>query len=91
MGHQARRQRAAAQRPDQRGVSLRFRVLGSGSTGNATLVEGGGVRILLDAGLGPRELAERLQSVGVDPASVDALFTEATRALATATSPPFAR
>jgi phosphoribosyl 1,2-cyclic phosphodiesterase len=55
-------------------VSLRFRVLGSGSTGNATLVEGGGVRILLDAGLGPRELAERLQSVGVDPASVDALF-----------------
>ena len=55
-------------------MSLRFRVLGSGSTGNATLVEGGGVRILLDAGLGPRELAERLQSVGVDPASVDALF-----------------
>jgi phosphoribosyl 1,2-cyclic phosphodiesterase len=55
-------------------VSLRFRVLGSGSSGNATLVEGGGVRILLDAGLGPRELAERLQSVGVDPASVDAIF-----------------
>ncbi len=55
-------------------MSLRFRVLGSGSTGNATLVEGGGVRILLDAGLGPRELAERLQSAGVDPASVDALF-----------------
>ena len=55
-------------------MSLRFRVLGSGSTGNATLVEGEGVRILIDAGLGPRELAERLQSVGVDPASVDAIF-----------------
>ena len=55
-------------------VSLRFRVLGSGSTGNATLVEGEAVRILIDAGLGPRELAERLQSVGVDPASVDAIF-----------------
>ena len=48
-GHHPRRalrgrqgQRALAQRPDQRGVSLRFRVLGSGSTGNATLVEGGG-------------------------------------------------
>jgi phosphoribosyl 1,2-cyclic phosphodiesterase len=53
---------------------LRFRVLGSGSTGNATLVEGGSVRILLDAGLGPRELAERLQSAGVDPSTVDALF-----------------
>ena len=35
-------------------VSLRFRVLGSGSTGNATLVEGDGTRILIDAGLGPR-------------------------------------
>jgi phosphoribosyl 1,2-cyclic phosphodiesterase len=55
-------------------VSLRFRVLGSGSAGNATLVEGGGARVLLDAGLGPRSLAERLQSAGVDPASLDAVF-----------------
>ena len=55
-------------------MSLRFRVLGSGSSGNATLVEGGGTRILLDAGLGPRELADRLLSAGVDPASVDAIF-----------------
>jgi phosphoribosyl 1,2-cyclic phosphodiesterase len=53
---------------------LRFRVLGSGSDGNATLVEGGGARVLLDAGLGPRQLAERLQSAGVDPASLDAVF-----------------
>jgi phosphoribosyl 1,2-cyclic phosphodiesterase len=55
-------------------VSFRFRVLGSGSSGNATLVEAGGTRILLDAGLGPRELAERLESVGVDPASIEAVF-----------------
>jgi len=55
-------------------VSLRFRVLGSGSGGNATLVEGGGARVLLDAGLGPRQLAERLLSAGVDPASLDAVF-----------------
>src|SRR5262249_6057251 len=54
-------------------VGLRFRVLGSGSTGNATLVETSATRILLDAGLGPRILAERLESVGVDPASVDAV------------------
>jgi len=53
---------------------LRFRVLGSGSDGNATLVEGGGARVLLDAGLGPRQLAERLQSAGVDPGSLDAVF-----------------
>ena len=55
-------------------MTLRFRVLGSGSGGNATLVEGGGARVLLDAGLGPRQLAERLQSAGVDPASLDAVF-----------------
>ncbi len=55
-------------------MSLRFRVLGSGSGGNATLVEGGGARVLLDAGLGPRQLAERLQSAGVDPAALDAVF-----------------
>lgn len=54
-------------------VQLRFRVLGSGSSGNATLVEAGDTKILLDAGLGPRELAERLQSLGVDPASLEAI------------------
>lgn len=51
-------------------MSLRFRVLGSGSTGNATLVEGHGTFLLIDAGLGPRSLAERLESAGVDPASL---------------------
>jgi phosphoribosyl 1,2-cyclic phosphodiesterase len=55
-------------------VSLRFRVLGSGSTGNATLIEGDGTRILIDAGLGPRSLAERLLSAGVDPTSLAAIF-----------------
>ena len=55
-------------------MSLRFRLLGSGSEGNATLVEGGGARVLLDAGLGPRQLAERLESAVVDPASLDAVF-----------------
>jgi phosphoribosyl 1,2-cyclic phosphodiesterase len=54
-------------------TALRFRVLGSGSGGNATLVEAGGTRVLLDAGLGPRTLAERLESVGVDPTSLAAV------------------
>ena len=54
--------------------ALRFRVLGSGSAGNATLVESGETRVLIDAGLGPRILAERLQSVGVDPESLAAIF-----------------
>lgn len=55
-------------------MGLRFRVLGSGSSGNATLVEGGGTRVLIDAGLGPRSLAERLQSAGVDPAGLAAIL-----------------
>ena len=54
-------------------MSLRFRVLGSGSTGNATLVEAGESRLLLDAGLGPRILAERLEAAGVDPGSIGAV------------------
>jgi phosphoribosyl 1,2-cyclic phosphodiesterase len=53
---------------------LRFRVLGSGSTGNATLVEAGRTRLLIDAGLAPRSLAERLQSAGVDPADLAAVL-----------------
>jgi phosphoribosyl 1,2-cyclic phosphodiesterase len=52
-------------------LTFRFRVLGSGSTGNATLVEAGGLRVLVDAGLGPRQLKERLASAGADPASID--------------------
>jgi len=55
-------------------MALRFRVLGSGSKGNSTLVEGGGTRILLDAGLGPRILAERLEEAGVEPGSLDAIL-----------------
>jgi phosphoribosyl 1,2-cyclic phosphodiesterase len=55
-------------------VHLRVRVLGSGSSGNATLVEARGTRILLDAGLGPRLLAERLADAGVDPEHLDAIF-----------------
>jgi phosphoribosyl 1,2-cyclic phosphodiesterase len=53
---------------------LRFRVLGSGSSGNTTLVEGDGTRILIDAGLAPRELAERLSAVGVEADSIAAVF-----------------
>ena len=53
---------------------MRFRVLGSGSSGNTTLVEAGGTFLLIDAGLGPREMAERLQSLGIDPASIAAIL-----------------
>jgi phosphoribosyl 1,2-cyclic phosphodiesterase len=53
---------------------VRFRVLGSGSSGNTTLVEAGGSFLLIDAGLGVRELTERLESLGIDPASIAALL-----------------
>jgi phosphoribosyl 1,2-cyclic phosphodiesterase len=47
-------------------------VLGSGSSGNAVLLEGDGTRVLIDAGFGPRALANRLKAASVDPASIDA-------------------
>ena len=56
---------------------LRFRSLGSGSTGNATLVEAGGprpTRLLIDCGLGPRVLAQRLAATGLHPEDLDGIF-----------------
>jgi phosphoribosyl 1,2-cyclic phosphodiesterase len=52
---------------------LRFTVLASGSGGNASLVETDGFGVLLDAGLGPRQLASRLAAVGLSWASVQAV------------------
>jgi phosphoribosyl 1,2-cyclic phosphodiesterase len=45
-------------------------VLGSGSEGNATLVESNGVAILVDAGFSGKDLEQRLEMAGVAPASV---------------------
>src|SRR6188472_1203438 len=57
---------------------LRFRSLGSGSTGNATLVEatseGRTSRLLIDCGFGIRQLDARLARAGVAPADIDAIF-----------------
>ncbi|MHB1225568.1 MAG: MBL fold metallo-hydrolase [Gemmatimonadaceae bacterium] len=44
--------------------------LGSGSKGNAILLEHGDSRLLVDAGFAPRTLAQRLQAIGVSPASI---------------------
>ena len=46
---------------------MRFAVLGSGSNGNATVVECGVVRLLIDAGLSAKQLCTRLTQLGVDP------------------------
>src|SRR5437870_107328 len=45
-------------------MSVQFAVLASGSRGNATLVRSEGAGLLVDLGVGPRALAERLESVG---------------------------
>ena len=57
---------------------LRFRSLGSGSTGNATLVEGFDglrtTRLLVDCGLGMRQLSTRLGQAGLALDAIDAIF-----------------
>jgi len=52
---------------------VRVSVLGSGSGGNATLVQAGDTSILVDAGFSGRDLARRLDRVGVDADAVDAI------------------
>lgn len=58
---------------------LRFRSLASGSSGNATLVEaraghGAPTRVLVDCGLGLRQLAARLAAAGLALDDIDAIF-----------------
>jgi phosphoribosyl 1,2-cyclic phosphodiesterase len=52
---------------------MRVTVLGSGSDGNATLVQAGDVRILIDAGFSGRDLERRLAAADVDAASINAV------------------
>ena len=51
---------------------MRLWSLGSGSKGNALLVECGDTRILVDAGFPARTLASRLAVIGVTPESISA-------------------
>jgi phosphoribosyl 1,2-cyclic phosphodiesterase len=53
---------------------VRFASLGSGSRGNALLVEAGNTRILIDAGFGPREMTRRLARLGLTGDDVDAVL-----------------
>jgi phosphoribosyl 1,2-cyclic phosphodiesterase len=52
---------------------LRFTVLASGSGGNASLVESDGLGVLIDVGLGPRQIASRLAQVGLSWSAVHAV------------------
>ena len=56
---------------------LRFKNLGSGSSGNATLVQASGirtVRLLVDCGLGFKQLSSRLAQAQRDEQALDAIF-----------------
>ena len=50
---------------------MKLWMLGSGSRGNAVLVECDGARLLIDCGFGTRTLAGRLKAIGVKPESID--------------------
>jgi len=49
-------------------------LLGSGSRGNAVLMQSRDTRILIDAGFAPRTLAKRLASIEVAPHSIEAVL-----------------
>ena len=56
---------------------LRFKSLGSGSSGNATVVEAAGIapsRVLVDCGLGLKHLLYRLGEAGLQPEDIHAVF-----------------
>jgi phosphoribosyl 1,2-cyclic phosphodiesterase len=54
---------------------VRVTILASGSGGNATLVQAGGVRVLLDAGIGPDVLRDRMTAVFGRALEIDAIVT----------------
>src|SRR5262245_7712314 len=55
-------------------MAFRFSILASGSSGNAALLEADGFGLLIDAGLGPRQLASRLAGAGASWEKVSAVI-----------------
>jgi phosphoribosyl 1,2-cyclic phosphodiesterase len=58
----------------QAAAVIRFAVLGSGSGGNSSVVECGGVRLLIDAGLSAKQLCLRLAKLGIRPEQLDGIL-----------------
>lgn len=55
-------------------MSMRFACLGSGSQGNALVVEAGNTRVLLDCGFTLQETVIRLARLGLEPDTIDAVL-----------------
>lgn len=53
---------------------MRFASLGSGSKGNATVVEAGATRVLVDCGFSCAEAEKRLARLSLSPADLDAIL-----------------
>jgi len=54
-------------------MGLRFAILGSGSSGNSTLISNGDKHILIDVGLSGRETSRRLRECGIEPGQISAI------------------
>src|SRR6478672_9392542 len=52
---------------------MRFTSLGSGSAGNALVVESGTTRVMMDCGFSTAETKARLERVGLSPSDISAV------------------
>src|ERR1044071_9913996 len=59
---------------DYRPLTMRFASLGSGSEGNALVVEVGDTRVLIDCGFRVRDTVARLMKLGLVPESISAIL-----------------
>jgi phosphoribosyl 1,2-cyclic phosphodiesterase len=55
-------------------VSVQFTILGSGSSGNCAYLESGETRILIDAGFSPRQIRQRLATIGRTPENLNGIL-----------------
>jgi phosphoribosyl 1,2-cyclic phosphodiesterase len=55
-------------------MSMKFCILGSGSSGNCALLQSAGTRVLVDAGFSARKTTQLLASVGESLDRIDAIF-----------------
>jgi len=61
--------------PRGKRISFRVSILASGSTGNSTLLESGYTTLLIDAGLGKKEMLRRFETLGrARPEKVDGIL-----------------
>lgn len=66
-------------------------VLGSGSTGNATIVRSGDSTVLLEAGFSAKQIACRMREAGYDPDRISAVFVSHAHADHARGAPVFSR